>query len=300
MWFKNLRIFRLTPAWSYTLEELEAALETHAFQPGTSQDPVSVGWVAPREGGSLVHNLNGQLLLSVRSEKKLLPSTVINQVTRAKARDIEEEQGYRPGRKQIREIKEQVITELLPRAFSIHRDTHVWIDTKNHWLIVDAAAAATGDEVMGLLAKTLEPFPVLPLYTERSPSSAMTSWLAEDQAPANFTIDQDTELRSSSESRAVVRYVRHSIDIEEVRKHIESGKQCTRLALTWNDKISFVLTDGLEVKRLAPLDVLKEKNDTLSGDEAELFDSDMTLMTSELAPMLADLIDALGGEKAVV
>lgn len=153
---------------------------------------------------------------------------------------------------------------------------------------------------MGLLAKTLEPFPVLPLYTERSPSSAMTSWLAEDQAPANFTIDQDTELRSSSESRAVVRYVRHSIDIEEVRKHIESGKQCTRLALTWNDKISFVLTDGLEVKRLAPLDVLKEKNDTLSGDEAELFDSDMTLMTSELAPMLADLIDALGGEKAVV
>ncbi|HLS43725.1 MAG TPA: recombination-associated protein RdgC [Paenalcaligenes sp.] len=300
MWFKNLRIFRLSPAWSYSADELEGLLETHAFQPGTSQDPVSVGWVAPREGGALVHNLNGQFLISVRSEKKLLPTTVINQVARAKARDIEEEQGYRPGRKQMREIKEQVITDLLPRAFSIHRDTKIWIDTQNHWLVVDAAAAATGDEVMGLLAKSLDPFPVLPLYTELSPAAAMTAWLVADEAPANFTIDQDTELRSTSESRAVVRYVRHSIDSDEVRKHIESGKQCTRLALTWNDKISFVLTDGLEVKRLAPLDVLKEQNETTMGDEAELFDSDMTLMTAELAPMLNDLIEALGGEKTVV
>lgn len=300
MWFKNLRVFRLSQAWSHTPDTLEAALQEHAFQPGTSQDPVSVGWVAPREGEGLVHNLNGQLLISVRSEKKLLPSTVINQVARIKARDIEEEQGYRPGRKQVREIKEQVITELMPRAFSIHRDTKIWIDTKNLWLVVDAASAATGDEVMGLLAKSLDPFPVLPLYTELSPAAAMTAWLAEDEAPANFSIDQDTELRSTSESRAVVRYVRQSIDIDEVRKHIESGKQCTRLALTWNDKISFVLTDGLEVKRLAPLDVLKDQNDALSGDDAELFNSDMTLMTAELAPMLNDLIEALGGEKVVI
>ena len=97
MWFKNLRIFRLSQAWSYTPDELESALETHSFQPGTSQDPVSVGWIAPREGGPLVHNLNGQLLISVRSEKKLLPATVINQVTRVKARDIEDEQGYKQG-----------------------------------------------------------------------------------------------------------------------------------------------------------------------------------------------------------
>lgn len=257
----------------------------------------SLGWVPPREGGTLVHALDGQYLISLRAEKKLLPATVINQFTKIRAQEIEEQQGYKPGRKQMREIKEDVTEELLPKAFSIYRDTRVWIDTRNHWLVIDAAAAAKSDEIMGMLAKALEPFPITPLYVELSPASAMTNWLVSDEPPSAFTIDQDTELRSTSESRAVVRYVRHSIDIDEVRKHVEAGKQCTRLALTWADRVSFVLTDGLEVKRVAPLDVLKENQDASAQNDAEEFDSDFALMTGELAQLLNELVDALGGEK---
>ncbi len=127
----------------------------------------------------------------------------------------------------------------------------------------------------------------------------MTGWLAEDEGPANFSIDQDTELRSSGQSRAAVRYVRHSIDADDARRHIQSGKQCTRLAMTWADRISFVLTEGLDIKRVAPLDVLKEGNDTVMTNDAEKFDSDMTLMTGELARLLVELVDALGGEKRI-
>lgn len=297
MWFKNLRIFRLLPSWSCTAQSLEEALEKNAFRPGGSQDMQSLGWVPPREGGPLVHALDGQYLISLRAEKKLLPATVINQFTKIRAQEIEEQQGYKPGRKQMREIKEDITDELLPKAFSIYRDTNVWIDTRNHWLVIDAAAAAKGDEIMGMLAKALESFPIVPLYVELSPASAMTNWLVSDEPPAAFTIDQDTELRSTSESRAVVRYVRHSIDIDEVRKHVETGKQCTRLALTWADRVSFVLTDGLEVKRVAPLDVLKENQDASAQNEAEEFDSDFALMTGELAQLLGDLVQALGGEK---
>lgn len=297
MWFKNLRIFRLLPTWSCTTDSLEDALEKDVFRPGGSQDMQSLGWVPPREGGPLVHALDGQYLISLRAEKKLLPATVINQFTKIRAQEIEEQQGYKPGRKQMREIKEDVTDELLPKAFSIYRDTRVWIDTRNHWLIIDAAATAKSDEIMGMLAKALEPFPVVPLYVELSPASAMTNWLVSDEPPAGFTIDQDTELRSTSETRAVVRYVRHSIDIDEVRKHVEAGKQCTRLALTWADRVSFVLTDSLEIKRVAPLDVLKENQDNLAQNEAEEFDSDFALMAGELTQLLNDLVDALGGEK---
>ena len=125
----------------------------------------------------------------------------------------------------------------------------------------------------------------------------MTTWLAEDEAPANFSIDQDTELRSSGQSGAAIRYVKHSIDADDARRHIQSGKQCTRLALTWADRVSFVLTDGLDIKRVSPLDVLKEGSDTVTANDAEKLDSDMTLMTGELAKMMAELVDALGGEK---
>jgi recombination associated protein RdgC len=197
----------------------------------------------------------------------------------------------------MKEIKEQVTDELLPRAFSVYRDTRVWIDTRNHWLVIDAAAAAKSDEVLGLLAKVLDPFPVAPLHVELSPASAMTNWLIDNDPPAGFSIDQDTELRATNESRATVRYVRHSLDIDDVRKHVEAGKQCTRLAMTWADKVSFVLTDTLDVKRIAPLDVLKENQDSMAANEAELFDADFALMTGELARLLDDLVQALGGER---
>jgi recombination associated protein RdgC len=297
MWFKNLKIFRLAPTWTLAGDSLQTALEKHAFQPGNTQEMQSLGWVAPREEGGLVYELDGQFLISLRADKKLLPSTVINQFARAKAQDIEEQQGYKPGRKQMKDIKEQVIDELMPKAFSIYRDTRVWIDTKNHWLVVDAGTAAKGDEVLGMLAKAIDPFPISPLYVEQSPASAMTNWLVSDEPPTGFSIDQDTELRSTGESRAAVRYVRQSVEIDDVRKHVQAGKQCTRLALTWADRVSFVLTEGLDIKRVTPLDVLKEGADNSAHNEAEQFDSDMTLMTGELAGLIAALVEALGGEK---
>lgn len=296
MWFKNLRIYRLAPAWEITPDALEQALERLAFRPAGAMDMTTFGWTPPRPESGLVYAQDGQYLLNLRVEKKLLPSTVVNQFARARAQEIEEQQGYRPGRKQMKEIKEQVTDELLPKAFSIYRDTRVWMDTRNRWLIIDAAAAAKSDEVMGALAKVLDPFPVVPLYTERSPASAMTEWLVSDEPPVNFTIDQDTELRSTNETRAAVRYVRESVELDEVRKHVEAGKQCTRLALTWADRVSFLLTDGLDLKRVAPLDVLQEGR-IPGSDDTEQFASDFALMCGELAGLLDDLTGALGGEK---
>lgn len=84
-----------------------------------------------------------------------------------------------------------------------------------------------------------------------------------------------------------------------MRRHIQSGKQCTRLAMTWADRVSFVLTESLDVKRVAPLDVLKENPDAATQNDDEKFDSDMTLMTGEVAKLLAELVDSLGGEKRV-
>ncbi|MDT8467031.1 recombination-associated protein RdgC, partial [Alcaligenes nematophilus] len=267
MWFKNLRIYRLNTAFAMSAQQLAELLAKHQFAPGGSQEPLSLGWVPPREGGELVHEVNGQYLICMRAEKKLLPSAVVNQAAREKAREIEEQQGFKPGRKQMKEIKEQIIIDLMPRSHAVQRDTMVWIDTRNHWFVIDAAAVAKSDEVLGLFAKSVEPFPVQPLYTEQSPGAAMTSWLVDEEQLANFTVDQDTELRSTGGSGAAVRYVKQSADIDEVRKHVEAGKQCTRLAMTWADRISFVLTDALDVKRLAPLDILTEKQDVTAVND---------------------------------
>lgn len=296
MWFKNLQIYRLPAPWAVNPDELEEQLAPQAFTACSSIEMQSQGWVSPRNNGRLVHVVNRQLLLQLSTEKKLLPSSVINQVTKARAAELEEQQGFPPGRKQTKELKEQVTDELLPRAFSVVRTTSVWLDPVNGWLLVDAGSPAKAEEVLKLLFKAVPKFPLETLRTVMSPGAAMTDWLASDEAPYGFTVDQDTELRSTGEGKATVRYVRHTLEPEDVRRHIESGKQCTRLALTWADKVSFVLTENLSVKRIAPLDVLKEDTDITGKDDNERFDGDFMLMTGELAKLLASLVEALGGQ----
>ncbi|AVA38372.1 recombination-associated protein RdgC (plasmid) [Cupriavidus metallidurans] len=295
MWFRNLSINKLG-AFSLNATELSQALAKHAFHPGTSLEMQTIGWAAPRENGELVHAVERQMLLTLRTEKKLLPASVVNQVTKARAAEVEEQQGFKPGRKQLKELKEQITEELLPRAFSIRSDTRVWIDPVNGWLVIDAASAAKADEVRGMLFKAVDSLHLTTLQVNVSPVAAMTEWLSGDEAPGGFTIDQDIELQSSAESKPTVRYARHPVDVDDVGRHIAAGKRCTKLAMTWNDRVSFVLTEALIVKRVAPLDVLKEvKTQTEAADEA--FDGDFLLMAGELNGLLGDLVEALGGAR---
>ena len=294
MWFKSLQLFRLPADWQITADELAAQLAQRPLAVPGALDAQTAGWVSPREGGSLVHAVNGQWLLALGIEQKLLPGSVVTQFAKDRAKEIAENEGRRVGRKEMRELKERITEELLPRAFVRRRTTFGWIDPKNGWLVVDAASPAKAEEFLEALHKTLESLPAKPLHLARSPVAAMTGWVADNEAPAGFSLDQDLELRSPE--KATVRYAKHSLDGEEIRAHIDSGKTGVKLGMTWNDRISFQLTESGSLRSVAFLDIIKEENETDASNEDERFDLDFTLMTGELAKLFADLIDAVGGE----
>ncbi|MQA39004.1 recombination-associated protein RdgC [Rugamonas aquatica] len=294
-WFKNLQIYCLPKNWQMTAADLIDALAPHWYVPAESNDLIRQGWVPPREGGDLVHNVNRQMLLHLRTEKKLIPAKAVSQLAKKRAQEMNEAQGFMPGKKAMKELKEQIADELLPRALSIADTTSVWIDPVNGWLVVDAASPAKADEVIKLLLKAVDKLPLESLRVQRSPVGVMTEWLQADDAPAGFTVDMDTELRATGESKAAVRYVCHTLEADEVRRHIAAGKQCMRLAMTWDSKISFVLTESLAIKGIKPLDVIAEKESSTKNND-ERFDGDFMLMTGELAKLMADVVEALGGE----
>jgi recombination associated protein RdgC len=297
MWFRNLAVLRVPAGSELDADALADALLPFAFTEPTSVEEVRTGFVPPREGdASLVASVGRQLLFALRQEKRLLPARVVAQFVKQRAERIEAEEGFKPGRKRMKELKEQVRDELLPRAFSLATDTRAWIDPVNGWLVIDAASAARADEVVGLLAKAFDGFPGRPLKTVQSPAAAMTQWIADGEAPAGFTIDQDVVLKAR-DGKATVRWANQSLEADDVARHVKAGKQCTRLALTWNDRVSLVLTDTLAIKRVRPLDVLKETEagSAASTDADERFASDFALMSGELAALLAGVVEALGG-----
>ena len=293
--FKNVIVYRIGEGWTATLAQIEDSLDAERFVPcGASQDK-SVGWIEPRgeAHGPLVESVAGQLMLKLKIETKAVPGSVIARKAKERSEQIVATTGRKPGKKEMRDIKDDVRMTLMPLAFSKESSVLVWIDTSAHLLILDAGSQAKADEVVTRLVSALQGLSVTLLNTQMSPQAAMTAWLITQEPPSGFSVDRECELKAVDESKSVVRYVRHALDTDEVKQHVEGGKLPTRLALTWNSRVSFVLTEALQLKKVTFLDVVFEGT---SAEKDEGFDADVASATGELCQLLPEMIDALGGE----
>ncbi len=295
--FKNLTVYRVGPEWQATLAQIEEGLAAARFAECGATQPQSLGWVAPRgtEQGPLVEAVGGQWLMMLMVERKALPSAVVKRRTDELAQQVERANGRKPGKKQTKELKEQATLELLPMAFTKRATLKVWVDAKQRLLMVDASSPARAGEVVTQLIKSLDGLTLTPLQTTESASVAMSDWLLNGEPPAAFSVDRECELKAEDEMKSVVRYARHLLDIDEVRQHIAGGKRPTRLALTWQGRVSFVLTETGQIKKIDFLEVVFEgRVRTDKADDA--FDADAAIATGEMVQLIPDLIDALGGE----
>lgn len=296
--FKNALAYRLEPSWVPDFNAAQDALDAQRFAPcGPSQES-SAGFVAPRgqDHGLLLESVGGQWLLEYMVETKNVPASVIRRKVDERAAEIEKTTGRAPGKKEKKQLKEDVTHELLPLAFTRHARISVWIDPESLRLTLDTSNAARADGVVTALVQALPGFAVAPFHTQQEPASAMAGWLASYEPPAGFSIDRDCELKASDESKAVVRYAKHPLDIEEVRQHIESGKRPTRLAMTWEDRVSFELTEGFTLRKLAFLEGTMDDAGSNNNKGDDNFDADAAIVTGELRQLLPALLEALGGE----
>lgn len=299
----NACFFRTAAGFALpSLDLLETVLQKGRFIPCGPTQTDSAGWVAPRgeKSKQLAEIADGHLLLKLRAEKRAVPAPAVKAAVKERVDRYKAETGNeRVPAKLKKEFKEEVLLDLLPRAFSKFADTLLWLDPKNRMLVVDAASLAGADRIVSaLLAALLEvpgAGPALDLqlvHTQTSPAAAMAHWLASREAPWRFTVDRECELRSTDEQKSVVRYSRHTLDIEEVGQHIAAGKMPTQVAMTWNDRVSFVLTEGGQLRKIKLLDVVTAGE----SDAADGFDADAAITTGELSALFPDLLLALGGE----
>lgn len=296
MLFKNLVFHRLPSEWALSATDFEAQLAGRTLRPCGPFDMSSRGWVTVTNGGRLLHTVNQQHMIALGMDEKLLPASIIRQIAQERADIQAQEQGFPVGRKQMRDLRNRVADELRARALTRRRVTRAWIDPTAGWFAVDASGIPRAELVVETLSDTLGSFAPRSIETTRSPHAAMASWLLRGEAPARFSIDDELELQSADKSRTIIRYTRHPLDGKEIRAHLAAGKYPTRLGLTWNDRVSFVLTDKLQVKRLEFLEVAKGDADGDDVDPAEQFDVDFAVMAGELAHLLKDLTGVLGGD----
>ena len=296
--FKNVMVYRIGEGWRPSLAQIEQALDAERFVPcGASQDK-AIGWTEPRgeAHGPLIEAVNGHRILKLKIETKGVPSAVVARKAKERSAQIEMTEGRKPGKKEMKDIKEDVKMSLMPMAFSKESSVLVWIDPATHLMVMDAGSQAKADEVVTMLVKSFVGLNMTLINTQISPQAAMASWLMTQELPVAFSVDRECELKSADESKSVVRYVRHPLDTDEVKQHVQGGKLPTRLALTWQGRVSFSLTEALQLKNITFLEGVFEAT---SAEKDEGFDADVALATGELCQLLPDLFEALGGEMAL-
>ena len=291
-------VYRIGEGWRPSLEQIEQALDAERFVPCGASQEKAIGWIEPRgeAHGPLVEAVNGQRILKLKMETRGVPGSVVTRKAKERSAQIEITEGRKPGKKEMKEIKEDVKLSLMPMAFSKESSVWVWIDPDAGLLVIDAGSQAKADEVITMLVKSFAGLSLALINTQMSPQSAMASWLITQESPAGFSVDRECELKAADESKSVVRYVRHALDTEEVKQHVEGGKLPTRLALTWEGRVSFSLTEALQLKKVTFLDVVFEAT---SAEKDEGFDADVAIVAGQLTKLLPDLFVALGGEQAL-
>jgi len=299
LWFKNLMVYRLSRDITLRADEMEKQLAEFAFTPCGSQDMARTGWVSPlgSKGDAFTYENNGQIIICARKEEKILPTPVIKQTLEAKISRLEADQGRKLRKTEKDALKDEVLHSLLPRAFSRFSQTMMWIDTVNGLIMVDCASAKKAEDTLALLRKSLGSLPVVPLVLENPIELTLTEWVRSGTVAQGFQLLDEAELKALLDDGGVIRCKKQDLVSDEIATHIEAGKVVTKLALDWQQRIQFMICDDASIKRLKFSDELRDSNDDIEREDfAGRFDADAILMTGELAALIKDLVEGLGGE----
>ena len=295
-WFKNAMIYRLTKSLDWSEKTLSDALENNQYHPCNQSEMSKFGWSTPLKGSELLYFTVGkQILLLAQKEEKILPAHVIKRELDARVEKLEQAENRKLKKVEKQTLKDDVVATLLPRAFSKYQQTALWIDAENNLIYVDAASAKRAEEALALLRKSLGSLPVVPLTFANEPSLVMQEWVAKESIPQWLVSLEEAELRDVN--NGVIRCKQQALDSDEILSLVNS-KYVTKLALEWEEHLSFVLNEDCSLKRLKFAEQIREKNDDiLKEDYAQRFDADFVLMTGILSKLTENLLHDFGGEK---
>ncbi|PUA30093.1 MAG: recombination-associated protein RdgC [Cellvibrio sp. 79] len=298
MWFKNLRLYRLTEEWTISTEELNEKLAEFCFNPCGKLDPLRYGFEFPlgRHGSEFVHVTNGYIMICAKKQEKLLPGGVIKEALEEKVLAISEAESRSVSRKERDALKDEIIFSLLPKAFTRSTLDYAYIAPQEKLIVVNSSSAKRAEDLLSKLREALGSLRCLPISPKNIPTQVMTHWLHESQAPHQFELGEEVELQATKDGR-VVRCKKLDLTATEIRNHLESGMHVTKIALIWKESISCIIDDQLGVKRLKFEDVISDKaNERNPESKAEQFDADFAIMAMELKNFITALLAAFGGE----
>jgi len=299
MWFKNIIIFKFLTPFAFDEEALQQALNDKRFRPCNDLELKTMGWVTPlgRDSELLYHAANNCFFITAKTQERVLPATVVREAVEERIEEIEIKENRTVRQTEKATIRDEVLQRLIPRAFKRSQKLSAYIDVEKGWLLVDTASRKKAEDFATLLRTSLGSLPVVPPKVCQSPSVIMTDWLKTQQLPTAFMLADSCELTEALESGAMVNCKRQDLFADEISAHLDAGKMVSRLALTWLDRVSCVISEDLIIRRFQFMECVQELAQEVDTDDRnEQFDVDFSILSGELREFLPQVFEVFGGE----
>ena len=292
MWFKQVTPFRLLelPEKRY----LDESLGNSWFTEPQGLDWFSEGFTHPNAFTDLaVFEAQKSMLINLMREEKVLPSAAIKHKLDEQVVKIQTAEGRNVGRREKHELREAIIDDLLPKA--LIKSSRTYGLFAGEWLFVDTANRRKAENLLTKLREALGGLSAQHPAPRQSPASLMTNWLLQGEAQGRFVLDSDVTLVGVGDVAPKVKISRKDIPAEDVVQHAKNGMKVTELGLVWNDRVAFILTQDLTLKRIQWLDVVQEEAEGSCDDAESMAYATQLLMEAALSAILGELVDLLGG-----
>lgn len=292
MWFKQVTPFRLPELPEKRF--LDESLGNSWFTEPQGLDWFSEGFTHPNAFTDLaVFEAQKTMLINLMREEKILPSAVIKHKLDEQVVKIQTAEGRNVGRREKHELREAIIDDLLPKA--LIKSSRTYGLFAGEWLFVDTANRRKAENLLTKLREALGDLPAQQPVARQSPASLMTNWLLQGEAQGRFVLDSDITLVGVGDVAPKVKISRKDLTAEDVVQHAKNGMIVTELGLVWNERVAFILTQDLTLKRIQWLDVVQEEAEGSCDDAESMAYATQLLMEAALSAILGELVDLLGG-----
>lgn len=294
MFFKNLIIYQFDKNNS-SIERLDDdTLKNMTFTPCGPLDSIKHGFVSPVDDDSLKLDIHGHTLLKVRTESKILPGSVIKKKQAERIKHLEQKLGHKLTRSEKLTVKDEIMVELLPVAFTKDLYTYVWINYQDQFIAVETASFKKAEDVLALIRKELGRLSLITLHTEKPVSPFFKEWVLDDNPPANFFILNDALLEDPLEGNGKVKLMDENLTADEVKSYLNSGREIRSLSFSYQQRTVFTVNTELVFSKISySSEMLDENCDISLDDKARRIEADFYLVSNELAKLIKDFTRAL-------
>lgn len=293
LWFKNAIIYQLNNDNLLDKQTIENALKSALFSPCGNLDTTKMGWVSPYDDNNLddfIIDMQGHLLLKIKKETKILPAPVIKQALNEKIDKQEKALSRKLSKNEKATLKDEVMIDLMPRAFSKYNYYWLWIDIENKRIIIDCSSFKLAEDILAILRKELGALALTPLSIEKPLEKIMTTWVREKLSFPPFILGDEAELKDPLEGNGIISCKNQDITSDEMLVHLDSGKWVTKLKIIDERGINFIINPDLTLKRIKFDSVILDENEDIGSDEFDKrLEADFYIMAKTLSNSINDL-----------